>query len=210
MFRLGVILMLMLCAAPAAWAQSVVALVQTTNGVTGLRPMTQLFAGRTIDLGGGSLTFLHFGSCRSIAAQGGALTVDTDGYRLDGGKVLSEQAQTCPQKVRLQQASAGPPAGIVLRGRPPVQQASVQLGAGTPIVFAGAGAAAVSGLAILEGGREIAKLGVELGAAVWPASARLETGHSYVLRVDRKGQPALQLPVEAVPTTATPTVLDLE
>lgn len=115
--RAWVILAGVLCAgsALAAGAKPVGLVLSYTGAAPALAPYTELMAESEFDLGSDTVSFVHYGTCKSVEVKGGKLKVGTDHYQAEGASKELGKDQ-CPEQVAV--VARGVSGGVLLRSAP--------------------------------------------------------------------------------------------
>lgn len=169
--------------AGAAQAAQAVALILDVAGVANqdVQPFIELGANDSVDLGGGSITLMHYGTCEEVVVEGGTLVVTERQYLTRKGKIVSVTRAKCPKKVALEgEARTG---GVRLRAG----SAGLKLGTEPSFVVIGPGRADIAEVAVLHGGTEVARFKLSGPKVRWPeGTAPLAPGRDYALAFTRK------------------------
>lgn len=182
----------------AAAETSAALIVDTTGAQSAPAAYTEVQPGTTIALGAsGTLKFVHYQTCKEIEVAGGTVTVNAGDFKLEGGKVVSEAAQPCPQQVKMAQTTAVA-GGLVMRGVMKMTEVSDR----PSLVIVGANAASISSVAFLEDSKKIAGLPVSQNRVIWAsATTALKPGANYKLVLEANGKSQMEMPIRVVNST---------
>ena len=187
---------------PVAAQGRAVALVVDVEGATApvVEPYSELNDRTKVMLtSGAKMSFVHYGTCRLVAIQGGQLYIDRKRYSVAGGKVVSEEKTDCPreQKLALAGSGASVAAGVVMRGA----GGSPHLGAHPRIVVTGAKGARFTAAELRRAGKALGAMSVTGHMVSWPADKpALEPGGDYtahLMSADGKSTVDFQFSVAA-------------
>jgi hypothetical protein len=196
---LAILSVLALSAAPfAAYAESGAGMVTKASGAN-VAPYSEIVSGSTIALGQtGSVTFVHYDTCREVTVTGGNVTVNETDYQATGS--VSETQQACPERVRIasKTASSG---GLVIRGMSKV----TELGSYPSLALTGKRASAVSGIRFVAEDKSVVAGAVSKGKVTIPAE--LKVGGHYDMQLIGQGKTQLEMPVQIVAGAASPLVV---
>ena len=172
----------MLVVAGAAHAASAVALILDVAGVadTAAQPFTELGANDSVELGDGTMTIMHYGTCEEVVVKGGTLVVTERQYLTRKGKVVSVTRAKCPKKVPL--AGEARTGGVRLRAG----NAGLKLGTEPTFVVIGPGRGDVTEMAVLQDGKEVARHKLSGPKFRWPEGAAALSPGDYKLAFTRK------------------------
>ena len=179
-----------------AMAATSAALITSINGAAGApAAFTEIQPGTTIKLGStGQMKFVHYQNCREVAVAGGNLTVFTGNYKLNGGKVLSESSQPCPQQVRMSSSTTNA-GGLLMRG----VSKSVEISDRPSLVIVGSKAAEISKVGVYDKDNLVAELPVTNNQVVWSSTTDgLTPGANYRLSMKDQTKEVMEMPVRVV------------
>ena len=172
------------------------ALITSISGAAGApTAYTEIQPGTTIKLGStGEMKFVHYQKCSEVQVSGGNLTVNMGNYKLNGGKVMSETAQPCPQQVRMAQSTAVA-GGLMMRG----VSKTLEISDRPSLVIVGKNAAEVVKVGVYENEKLVTEMPVTNNQIVWSDSASgLKPGANYRLSMMNQTKQIMELAVRVV------------
>lgn len=169
---------------------------------TNVAPYSEIAPGTQIALGEtGSVTFIHYQTCREVTVTGGSVTVNGNDYQVAGGKV-SEAQQACPERVHIASATAVT-GGLVIRGTSKV----TEIGSHPSVAVAGKRAGAVSSINFVGEDKSVVTGSVSHGRVTLPAGTELKAGGRYDMVLVGQGKTQLEMPVQVVASNVSPLVV---
>lgn len=199
---LALLSVLALSAAPiAAHAEAGAGMITNVTGAS-VAPYSEIASGSTIALGQtGSVTFVHYQTCREVTVTGGNVTVNANDYQSTGK--VTEVQQPCPERVRIASKTAVS-GGLVMRGVSKV----TELGATPSLAVAGKGAASVSTIQFVADDKSIVTGTVANGKVSLPTE--LKVGSRYEMQLIGAGKTQLAMPVQIVANNSPLVVLTVD
>lgn len=179
--RLLPALVFSLFAAATARAEAPVALVLdiTGPGADSVEAFSELYPGDAVDLGAGSIEFMHYPGCEEVVVEGGRLSFSAQNYTARQGKVADVRSARCPKEVAL--GSDTQVGGVVLRA---AGGKALKIAPRPTLLLVGKRAGTVSGLRLLKGEVEQGRFEGQPGPNAWPDGARdLKVKGRYVLEI---------------------------
>jgi hypothetical protein len=199
---LTILSVLALSAAPfAAHAEAGAGMITNVTGAN-VAPYSEIASGSTIALGStGSVTFVHYETCREVTVTGGDVTVNANDYKASGK--VSEVQQPCPERVRIASKTAVS-GGLVMRGVSKV----TELGSSPALAVAGKGAASITTIQFVAEDKSIVTGTVSKGKVTLPT--QLTVGSRYNMQLIGAGKTQLEMPVQIVASASPLVVLTVD
>ena len=190
-------LVLIAAVARSAAAAEPVGMVFDVSGPVepALERFAELSGGGSYQLGASTrLTFVHYRTCRVVSIVGGTIRLDQARYDIIGGRIESEQVQSCPQQyvVPPSGALAGTTGALLLRSG---AGDALIISARPDLIVTGARADDFSSVEIRRDDVAVAQFPLTSRRFVWPRNRdRLAAGRSYRLVLSRPNGSHVEIP----------------
>lgn len=204
---LTILSVLALSVAPlAAHADAGAGMVTNVTGAAAnnVAAYSEIPSGTSIALGTGSVTFMHYSSCKEVTVTGGSVTVNSADYQATGGKV-EESQQACPERVRIASTTAIT-GGLVMRGMTKV----TEIGATPSVAVTGKRAASVSTIQFIAADKSVVSGTVSNGRVTLASGSSLKAGDRYDMVLVGQGKTQLEMPVQVVASSSPLVVLTVD
>jgi hypothetical protein len=177
-----------ICLPGLAAADDPPGMVLNLSGTTvpALREHEEIPADTAVQLGSGTLTFVHYQKCKRVTVTGGIVTLSESDYGVSGGTIDSEKNFPCPPR-RLN--ISGDTAAVLSRGVSP------RFPANPEFIFTGPHAEAITAAEIYpetqnQIGQPVSRLVLaEDHASMPPGAAPLKPNRRYLLMITTSLQP---------------------
>jgi hypothetical protein len=181
-----------------AHAGPAVALIEDIGGTSepALSGYSEVTKGSSVNLAAGTtVKFMHYGSCTEVTVTGGKITFNRNDYAIDGGKIIAEDKQACPELVKVE-STTSVAGGLVMRGVLDLTNVSAQ----PSLVMVGKNAAKISSVAFVDDKGEFAfELPVSDRRFSWSAGVpELSPGGNYKMILSADGKKQLEMPIRVV------------
>lgn len=200
---LCIALLVLLWVPSGADAQNASALVLEKTGATvpEVQPYSEIAVGATVSLQPGArLVFLHYQTCRTVTAVGGAVAFGGLTYTITGGSKPEEVRTPCPPTVRLR--GQGEMAGVLMRSISP----EVRLSLSPTFVLVGARADDFAAVRVSQGGTTLLEAPLSGRGFRWPpGTAPLVANTDYELVLVPKAEGKTRITLKFRAERGTPT-----
>lgn len=188
----------MFLALSAASASESAALIldYSGGGTQPLQAYDEVAGGTVVELpANGTLTLLHYRTCRTLTATGGVVRINTADVQIKGGSLRQEGADQCPQEAKIRVAGIG--GGVLMRSVP---EWPATFPASLACSLVGRNSGQVESLTVMDGDNKVAQAAISGHRISLPKSQpALQPGHDYALHLKIAGVDA---PEKVMITTA--------